>query len=307
MHEACDVARADAGTLIQPLERGAEGREDGFTHPRRPRCDSLAHVLASLAAHPAPFWFAAVAAVLLIGVAKAGFGGGAGVIATPLLSLTVPVAEAAALLLPILLVADALTVYHYRKEVSVPHLRASLPSALVGIVAGSLMFAFFRDNERVLEIGVGVIALAFVLYQALRARLVRALEGRTPSMLWGVPLGALSGFTSTLAHVGGPPFVIFLLPHRLSRRLFVGTNGVFFFVVNLVKLVPYALLALLTIGNLSTTLVLLPLAYLGVRLGRFLNARVSERAFAGIVYLLLTLTGVQLLLGGNLLELLFGG
>jgi uncharacterized membrane protein YfcA len=264
-------------------------------------------VLASLAAHATAFWFAAVVAVLLIGVAKAGFGGGVGVIATPLLSLTVSVAEAAALLLPILLVADVFTVYHYRQEVSVPHLRASLPSALIGIVAGSLMFAFFRDNERVLEIGVGAIALAFVLYQALRARLERSLEGRAPSMLWGMPLGALSGFTSTLAHVGGPPFVIFLLPHRLSRRLFVGTNGVFFFVVNLVKLVPYALLGLLTIGNLPTTLVLLPLAYLGVRLGRFLNARVSERAFASIVYLLLTLTAVQLLLGGNLLGLLFGG
>jgi uncharacterized membrane protein YfcA len=264
-------------------------------------------VLALFAAHSATFWFAAVAAVVLIGVSKAGFGGGAGVIATPLLALTVSVAEAAALLLPILLVADVFTVYHYRREVSVPHLRASLPSALAGIVAGSLMFAFFRDNERILEIGVGAIAIAFVLYQALRVRWERSLEGRTPSMLWGGPLGGLSGFTSTLAHVGGPPFVIFLLPHRLSRRLFVGTNGVFFFVVNLVKLVPYALLGLLTIGNLPTTLVLLPLVYLGVRLGRFLNARVSERAFAGIVYVLLTLTAVQLLVGGDLVGLLVGG
>ena len=41
----------------------------------------------------------AVCAVLLMGVAKAGFGGGIGIIATPLLALTMPVANAVALML----------------------------------------------------------------------------------------------------------------------------------------------------------------------------------------------------------------
>ena len=52
--------------------------------------------------YPPEFWATAAIAVLLIGIAKGGFGGGPGLLATPLMALTIPVSEAAALLLPLL-------------------------------------------------------------------------------------------------------------------------------------------------------------------------------------------------------------
>ncbi len=249
---------------------------------------------------PALFWPTAVMAVVLVGVAKAGFGGGVGVIATPLVALTIPVADAAALMLPILIVADLFTVRAYRTRVDTANLRLMLPSAAAGILLGAIFFDAFSQNERALKIGIGVIALAFVAYQAARTVLLRQISARTPSTAVGILLNVTAGFTSTLAHVGGPPATMYLLPQQLPRSLFVGTLAVFFLVVNLIKLVPYAYLGLLRTGNLAATLILLPFAFVGVRLGVWLNGRFSDTWFNRVIYALLFLTSIQLIMGESL-------
>ena len=106
--------------------------------------------------------------------------------------------------------------------------------------------------------------------------------------------GAASGFTSTLAHAGGPPFAIYLLPQKLDKTVFVGTSVIFFFVVNYVKLVPYYFLGQLNVGNLAAALLFAPLAPLGIGLGVWLHRRVSERAFYRVSYALLFATGAKL-------------
>ena len=258
----------------------------------------------SLLSHSLDFWVVAVPAVLLIGVAKAGFGGGAGVIATPLMALVLPVPEAAALLLPILIMADIFAVSHYRRDLDRHELSLLLPAAVLGIVLAGLLFTQLVGKERVLEVGVGLIALAFVSYRIAQTAIFRALSRRPPAAAWGVLLGSVAGFASTLAHAGGPPFTIYLLPQGLSRERFVGTSAWFFFAVNVLKLFPYGFLGLLGVKDLPTALLLAPLAFVGVRLGVRLNRLVSEKVFNLAIYLLLTLTGAQLILGRNLLDLL---
>lgn len=255
--------------------------------------------------YPTGFWITAVAAVILVGIAKAGFGGGVGVIATPLMALTIPVADAAALLLPLLIVIDLLSVRHYRDKFDRPSIKLMLPSAIVGIIIGALFFGFFSDNERILQIGIGVLSLLFILFEVARTRLLSALANQRMPPAAGVALSAVSGFTSTLAHAGGPPAVIYLLPQRLPRQLFVGTTVVFFMAVNLIKLVPYSLLGLLRVGSLTTILILAPLGYVGVRLGIFLNGRFTDLWFNRVIYVLLLLTGIQLIVGRSFVDLLF--
>lgn len=252
------------------------------------------------------FWITAVFAILLIGIAKAGIGGGVGVVATPLLALTIPVAEAAALVLPILIVADLLAVQQYRQQYDNANLRILLPSALVGIVLGSFFFTYFSENDRALKVGIGIIGLLFIAYQLGRTVILRNLAQQQPSPMWGYVLGTVSGFTSTLAHVGGPPMAIYLLPQRLPRNIFVGTSAVFFMIVNAVKLIPYGFLGLLRLGNLTTTLLLLPLAFIGIRLGVWLNGRFSEAWFNRVVYIILAITSIQLILGESFISLLTG-
>lgn len=243
------------------------------------------------------FWVAAVSAVVFLGIAKAGFGGGAGVVGTPLLALTIPVGEAVALLLPLLMLCDLFSVWHYR---STFHRRSAwllIPGAAVGIGAGTAFFGFFLDNTGILRTGVGVLALVFVGFHVLRTLAGKALEARHPGAAEGVIMGVLSGFTSTLAHAGGAPVAVYLLPQRLPRQLFVGTTVIVFAAVNAMKVPPYIWLDLYHVGNLATVAVLAPLTFVGVRLGIWLNRHFTDLWFNRVVYGILLVTGLRLVFG----------
>ena len=256
--------------------------------------------------YPTFFWLAAVTAVLIVGVAKAGFGGGIGFVATPLIALTISVADAAALLLPLLIIIDLLSIRHYRGIYDRPSLKLLLPSAIVGITLGALLFNALRDNDDMLRRALGLLAVLFVLYQVGRTALMGALEGHRPGRPVGVFLGILAGFGSTLAHAGGPPATMYLLPQKLPRQIFAGTAVWFFMLINLIKLIPYSALGLLRVGNLITILLLAPVGFIGVRLGIYLNRNFNELWFNRIIYLFLFLTGLQLLTGGALTRVIFG-
>jgi uncharacterized membrane protein YfcA len=243
--------------------------------------------------------------MILVGIAKAGFGGGIGVVATPLMALTIPVADAAALLLPLLIIVDLVTVRHYYRTYDKPSIRILLPSALIGILLGALFFGVFRDNEQALRIGIGILSLSFLAYQAGRKVLMGVIENRRPPLLVGISLGALAGFASTLAHAGGPPISVYLIPQGLVRGVFVGTSVLFFTVLNLIKLVPYSALGLLRVGNITTVLLLAPMGYLGVRLGLIMNRRFNDLWFTRVIYVLLFLTAVELISGQSLISRLF--
>lgn len=256
--------------------------------------------------YPTTFWVLAVLSVVFVGIAKAGFGGGVGVVATPLMALTIPVADAAAILLPLLIVCDVFAVAHYRKTFDRRSIKLLVPGAVVGIGVGAAFFGYFASNERVLQIGLGVLAALFVIYQVARGFLSEVIQKRHPHAAEGVVMGAISGFTSTLAHAGGPPATIYLLPQKLPREIFVGTTVIFFAAVNQIKLIPYIGLDLLTIGHLGTIAVLAPLSYMGVKIGIFLNTRFTDVWFNRIVYTILLLTGIQLILGKSVVAMVFG-
>ena len=110
----------------------------------------------------------------------------------------------------------------------------------------------------------------------------------------GAICAAASGFTSTIAHAGSPPLAIYLYPRRLERQVMAATSVVFFGIVNYAKLIPYFLLGNLSVANLSTALVLLPLAPAGVYLGIWLQKHVSDALFYRLLYALLLATGLKL-------------
>ena len=250
---------------------------------------------------PAVFWPCAVVAVVAVGIAKAGFGGGVGVIATPLMALAIPVTDAAALMLPLLMVCDVFAVRHYRTQFHRPSVIALLPGALLGTGAGAFFFGYFHDHQRALQIGLGLLALLFVVFQVLRAAILGALSRHRPRALEGVTMGAIAGFTSTLAHAGGPPVSIYLLPQQLPRHIFVGTTVIVFAALNWIKVGPYWALGLWRLEHLPVLLILAPLSYLGVRLGLFFNRHFTDLWFNRLVYAVLFVTGLQLVLGHSLL------
>ncbi|MCG6925704.1 MAG: sulfite exporter TauE/SafE family protein [Acidobacteria bacterium] len=244
------------------------------------------------------FYVLAVPVVLLVGIGKGGFGGGIGMVAVPALSFVVPLPLAAAVLLPILCVMDLFAVAAYRGKYSGVNLRRLIPSAIVGIGLGAL--AFGALDERWLRVIVGLIAITFSVQWlvGLARHRGRAPEPRSPGVGGGIVWGVATGFTSTLAHAGGPPASVYLLPQRLHPTIYVGTTVILFTFVNYVKLIPYSLLGQLRTESLVTSLVLLPLAPVGILLGKWLHERVDEVLFYRIAYGLLLITGLKLVSEG---------
>lgn len=174
-------------------------------------------------------WIVSGLCVILVGIAKAGFAGGIGVIATPLLSLVMSPTQAAAILLPLLCGCDVVSICFYRGVFSLRSLKELLPGSALGIALGALTIAYFQGKPEMAEKGlkmlIGWISILFVIYQVGRGWIQEELERYHPKGWHGWLFGGSAGFTSALAHAGGPPVAMYLLPQHLDRRLFVGTTG----------------------------------------------------------------------------------
>jgi uncharacterized membrane protein YfcA len=242
------------------------------------------------------FYLVAVPAVLLFGIAKGGFGGALGMLAVPLMALVVMPLQAAAILLPILCLMDLVSLWVWRGRWLWPELRIVLPASFLGIGLGALTFGFL--SPELVRLLLGVIAVVFTVTHWLQAYLHRTHVQVPYGRGAGVLAGAAAGFTSFIAHAGGPPITLYLLRRGLDRSTFVATTVAFFAVVNYVKLVPYAWLGQFDTSNLATSLILAPLAPLGVGLGVWLHKRVSEKLFFNVAWTTLFLVGLKLVSDG---------
>ncbi len=242
---------------------------------------------------PLWFFFLAIPVVLLTGISKGGFAGGLGTLAVPILTLMVDPRMAAAIMLPILCVMDIFTAWQYRRNWDGHTLKILIPGALVGIVVGGLTFSMM--NADIIRIIVGMMAIYFVGNYWFIQRRNRHVEPHGHNRLKGGIMGMASGFTSFIAHAGGPPVSQYLFPLRLDKTVLVGTSVMFFIIMNYVKLIPYAWLGQLSADNLRMSLYLMPFAPIGVWLGIGMHNRVSNKLFYIICYGLLFLVGIKLL------------
>ncbi len=249
-------------------------------------------------------------AVLFIGVAKAGFGGGLGMLVTPLCVLAFGPKTAIGILLPLLCAGDAFSLYHYWRRWRVENLKYLLPGVVVGVVIGVQLVGQFSPRQ--LNLAIGLIAVLYVVFQVSKERLFRTVGAFVPNHQVGLPCGIGMGITSTFAHGAGPVAAMFLIPQRLPKEIFVGTSVLLFTWVNWIKL-PFFCLdrsmvhlpllathALITPATLLTSAKFFPLVPLGVWLGVWLNRRVSEARFFQLIYAILLLTGVQLIFNFDL-------
>jgi len=207
-----------------------------------------------------------IVAVIILGLAKGGFAG-IGMLATPMMALVIPPLQAAAILLPILLLQDAISVWTYRKDWDRWNVKVLLPGAVVGVCIAWVLAAHLSDA--MVRLIVGVIGLVFVL-NSWFGRLPP--EDHQPKVSHGVFWGAVTGFTSTMVQAGSPPFQFFTLPQRMPKLTFVGTNAIVFAAINLMKVIPYTALGQFSTESLHISAWMMPLAvatnYFGIWLVR---------------------------------------
>ncbi len=239
------------------------------------------------------FYAAAVPAVLLIGLSKSGFASGFGALAVPLLALVVPVPQAAAIVLPLLCVADFFGLAQLVRDRDRALVRLLLPWGLAGIVLGLLSFGLLPP-----KVVAGVIGALTLVFLLLRTLFPPQADAPPPPRWLGGVLAVVSGWTSFVAHAGAPPLAFYVLPLKLKPVVVAATMSVFFTAINLSKWLPYAWLGLIDLQNMATSAVLLPLAPLGVWIGVKFVRRVPQALFYRLFNLGLLLTGCKLLWDG---------
>lgn len=238
------------------------------------------------------FYLAAIPAVILLGLSKGGFAG-VSAMALPLLALAISPVKAAAILLPVLIVQDIVSVWVFRKEWDRAILTLMIPSATVGIVLGYLLAA--KVSPTVVLGVLGGISIVFAAYRLWTARGHQvAAPSNAPAVL-GAVLGVTSGFTSQIAHAGQPPFQMWVLPKRLPPAALVGTTAIYFAVINWLKVPAYLALGQFTHENLIAAAVLMPLAIASTLAGVWIVRRIDPARFYTIIYVLMIAIGIELL------------
>lgn len=245
------------------------------------------------------FWSVAIFAVLLTGISKSGFAGGAGAVAVPMLSLVMSPLQAIAMMLPLLIVMDMVSVKLWWRQYHSRLLKLLVPASLIGVAVGYATAD--KLSEDWIRMILGVISIAFVVLQLLPRQSQKENGNNshsTAGIVAGISAGASAGFTSFIAHAGGPPLNMFLLRQKLNRSEFLATAVYFLAAINLFKLPPYIALGQFNQEVLWQGALLIPVALIGVILGKWLQARLPQQVFLNAIYLLLLALGVKLLYSG---------
>jgi len=239
----------------------------------------------------------AAIAVLFIGLSKAGFGGGLGMLTTPLCALAFDARTAIGIILPLLSTGDLFSLYHYWGKWDRKNLFYLLPGVVIGVLVGVHLIG--RFSPRQLNFAIGLLAVLFVAFQVAKEIIARAEGAFAPNHALGIPCGIGAGITSSIAHGAAPIVSIFLIPQRLPKEMYVGTTVLVFTWINWIKMPFFLANGLINSQTLTTSLAFMPLVPLGVWLGVWLNRLVSERLFSRLIYLFTFLAGVQLIFEFN--------
>jgi uncharacterized membrane protein YfcA len=241
-------------------------------------------------------WFYALAipAVFVLGLAKGGFTG-VGQMALPLLALVMPPLEAAAIMLPIMIVQDAAAVWVYRRDWDGRIFVIVVAGMAVGVGIAWAVASVISDAA--VRLFVGVITIAFCLYswigpKAIADELTRDIG--KPGVAGGLFWGALSGFASTICQAASPPYQMYVMRLNLPKMVFVSTTAVIFAALNWIKVVPYLALGQFSTKGLATSLILLPLAIATNQIGFWLVRRVSTVVFYRVMLVLMFAIALEL-------------
>lgn len=138
-----------------------------------------------------------------------------------------------------------------------------------------------------------ILVFIFVIYRLLEKKIRRDVYYQSYS--WhGVLAGAVAGFTSTLAHAGGPPITIYLLMQNLSPPVFVATSAIFIAALNGMKLPYYAAAGMMDFREYLYLAFFLPMIPVGVWVGKRLVNWIDKRLFEKIITFWLFVAGLLL-------------
>jgi uncharacterized protein len=244
---------------------------------------------------PADPWFYAVGLLttFLMAASKGAFGGGLAIIGVPMLALVTDPIAAAIIVAPLVAFMDLFALRAFPPSTwSRPDLRWLVVGLLIGLALGWTFFTVV--DKRIVILVIAVVTLAFTLRWFLKDRVAPPPpHGVLP--VRAVALAVMSGFTTFIAHAGGPPVAMYLLGRRLDKTVFAGTTVAVFMLGNFIKLGPFLLLGLERPQALAAALAFAPVVPFGVWIGKALHDRMDQQRLYFWCYVLLLAAGLKLL------------
>lgn len=242
------------------------------------------------------FFAVAVPAVVFAGVSKGGFGSGAAFASATILALILEPGQALGVMLPLLMLIDLASLKPYWRRWHWPDARLLILGGVPGVLLGVALYRV--ADADVMRLLIGGISVLFVAWQIGRqGGWIRPARDRLPGWA-GLLAGVVTGFTSFVSHAGGPSAAIYLLSQRLDKTRYQASTVLIFWVLNIVKFVPYAFLGMFTWQTAAANLALAPFALMGTWIGVRAHDLVPERLFFGLTYVLLLVTGGKLIRDG---------
>jgi uncharacterized protein len=245
--------------------------------------------------HDILFWSLAVLATFLVGASKGGLPG-VGILGVPILAQVISPVVAAGLLLPLYVISDWYGLWLYRKNYDAWNIKLVTLSACIGIGVGWATAHYNSDG--LVKLIVGIIGLWYTADLIWKAMRKTELAARPADVSRGVFWGAITGFTSFVAHAGGTPFQMFVLPQKLDKMTYAGTATITFALINMLKLPPYFLLGQINANSLQQGVFLAPVALFGAWAGFRLTKILPEKLFFRWVEIALFVVSVKLIWDG---------
>ena len=239
---------------------------------------------------------ASLIAVAFVGLSKGGLGGAFSLLGVPVMALFMPPLQAAALLLPIYLLMDAVSLWTWRGQWDKRILWQMVPAGLIGITVGWLTASLVSDAA--VRLLVGLVAMSFVVMTIVKARYQASYTAKSNNPLSARFWGLLSGFTSFVAHAGSPPFQIHVMPLRLPPSLYTGTSVAFFASMNVSKIIPYYALGQFGLFNFSIVIPMIPVAVIATLTGAYIVKRMRAEIFYPFMYSMVAIVSIKLIYDG---------
>lgn len=240
-------------------------------------------------------WSLLITGAVMVGLAKTGVPG-VSILFVGLLANAMPARQATGVILPLLILGDVFGVLLYRRHTEWRHLWKLFPWTAAGVVLGWLALGHIDDGQTKRLLG-GILALLLGLHYWRKTRQApdeNIVAQATPWVAAGT--GLLAGFTTLVANAAGSVMTIYLLAMRLPKLGFLGTNAVFFLLLNWFK-VPFMVnLGLINRDSLWLNLQLAPAVIAGCLLGRYAAARMNQRVFEATALALTGVAAVKLLI-----------
>lgn len=238
------------------------------------------------------FLLCVIPSIMLYGIAKSGLGGSLSLISIPLMTIVMPLSQALAIILPILILSDIVAVYKFRKQFDLDTVKLMTIGGGIGVAIGSLTYTYF--SESLIKFLIGLMGFLFTTHYFIFKR--KKIIPLKKSMLKGGTSSMVAGFASFCAHAGGTPTSIYLLPLRFKKEIYVGTRVIFFMFLNLIKLPFYVHLSFINLESLKQSIIFFPASLVGIYVGIQILKRIEEKLFYNIVYLLILISSIRLII-----------